>query len=104
MNGKGEWVAYSETLNKIVVINSSNAIGHFTQMAQDRSSQVGCGLATYKSGGFYWNLLACNYARTNIMNQPVYVSSEVAGSECQSGKNPTYPALCGANEGVNPNY
>ena len=73
-------------------------------MVQDRSIQVGCGVVTYKSSGYHWILMACNYARTNILNQSVYLTSAVAGSGCKSGKNPSYPALCGVNEAVNPNY
>lgn len=72
-------------------------IGHFTQLVTDEAAQVGCAISQYTSDGFKFNLVACNYAVTNIVGNPVYVSGSSA-SACKNGTNPKYQALCNVSE------
>lgn len=76
----------------------AGTIGHFTQMAQDKSNRIGCGAARYNKNE---RILTCNYARTNMMGQVVYTAG-AAASKCKS-KNPTYTNLCGVNEVIDVN-
>ncbi|XP_030377905.1 scoloptoxin SSD976-like isoform X2 [Scaptodrosophila lebanonensis] len=69
------------------------AIGHFTAMAQEKQTHVGCAAARYlKTSMNYW-LFACNYATTNYVNQPVYAAGPTA-SKCKTGTHVNFPALC----------
>lgn len=62
-------------------------------MMQDRSTHVGCAVARYtKLDGFKTTLLACNYARTNLIEEKVYESGE-PGSQCVM-RDPVYTNLC----------
>ncbi|XP_055604858.1 tabinhibitin 3-like [Uranotaenia lowii] len=72
-------------------------IGHFTEFVQDRNDRVGCALVQWFDSPKTVINLACNYARTNIFGQTVYIAGDVA-SQCTSGTNPDYPALCRSNE------
>ncbi|KAH8409154.1 hypothetical protein KR009_009333 [Drosophila setifemur] len=79
------------------------AIGHFTTMVNERNNRVGCAIARFTdSGNVQATLLACNYAVTNVINNPIYRAGSPA-SECTSGRNPTYANLCAANEAYNYN-
>ncbi|KAH8276086.1 hypothetical protein KR018_006755, partial [Drosophila ironensis] len=68
-------------------------IGHFTAMAQEKNTHVGCAAAFYQSGVFNWFLMACNYATTNWVGQPVYQRG-VKASGCKKGANAKYKGLC----------
>lgn len=68
-------------------------IGHFTQLVTDESDEVGCAAAQYTSDGFKFNLIACNYAITNIFGNPVYASG-TAASACSNGTNSKFTSLC----------
>ncbi|XP_055610139.1 antigen 5 like allergen Cul n 1-like isoform X2 [Uranotaenia lowii] len=74
-------------------------IGHFTEFVQDRNDRVGCTLVQWFESPKTVIYLACNYARNNIFGQTVYIAGDVA-SQCTSGTNPDYPALCSPNEMV----
>ncbi|XP_034654394.1 antigen 5 like allergen Cul n 1 isoform X2 [Drosophila subobscura] len=77
------------------------AIGHFTTMVNERNSRVGCAIARFTdANNVQATLLACDYAVTNVLNNPVYRAGAPA-SECTSGRNPTYPNLCAVNENYN---
>ncbi|EDW00452.1 antigen 5 like allergen Cul n 1 [Drosophila grimshawi] len=74
------------------------AIGHFTAMVNERNNRIGCAVARYTSAsGSSGTLLACNYAVTNMINNPVYRPGRSA-SQCRAGRNPRYTNLCAANE------
>ena len=45
-------------------------------------------------------LMACNYAYTNMIDMPVYRDGEPA-SKCKTGKNKKYKALCSLREKYN---
>uniref|UniRef100_A0AAG5D928 Venom allergen-1 n=1 Tax=Anopheles atroparvus TaxID=41427 RepID=A0AAG5D928_ANOAO len=79
---------------------SSAVIGHFTQMASDRTWKVGCAMQNWIEGGL-WNTyyFACDYSFTNLIDEPVYVGGRTA-SGCTTGENTVYPGLCSTNEVV----
>lgn len=78
-------------------------IGHFTAMVNDRNTRVGCGMLRQPKDNGAEFFFACNYAQTNILNRPIYVSG-TAASKCTKGKNSKYPALCAASEPIDPNF
>lgn len=80
---------------------SSHDIGHFTQMAYDRATHVGCAFARY-TNNYKTGLFACNYSSGNIKGYKVY-SCGLPATGCRFGKNPNYPALCSVNEPIDPN-
>lgn len=71
--------------------------GHYTQIVADRSTAVGCAIAAYDSQ----SQIVCNYAFTNMGNQPIYVSGKPA-SGCKTGTNPRFSALCSTKENIKP--
>lgn len=79
----------------------SHDIGHFTQMAYDRATHVGCAFARY-TDNYKTGLFACNYASGNIKGYRVYKCG-IPASGCLFGKNSNYPALCNVNEPIDPN-
>jgi hypothetical protein len=88
-----------------VTINGS-AIGHFTAVVTDRTTQVGCAISIYHTNTTRWNftnyLAACNYASTNVYGNPVYKSGAVA-SGCVNGPDEQLPGLCKITEPIDPN-
>ncbi|XP_055610559.1 venom allergen 3-like [Uranotaenia lowii] len=78
---------------------SGPAIGHFTQIVQDLSDRVGCSLVQWTEDPWTKLYLVCNYARTNVIGQPVYTPGNVASS-CTTGTNSDYPGLCSTKEVV----
>lgn len=76
-------------------------IGHFTIVANDRNIAIGCAASNYvNKDGFDTYLVACNYATTNFEGEPVYKACDEAASDCTTGTNPDYPALCSADEDI----
>ncbi|KNC32017.1 hypothetical protein FF38_10695 [Lucilia cuprina] len=75
-------------------------IGHFTVMVADRNIRLGCAASTYAVQGQSYKayLLACNYATTNVLGFPLYVSSKKPAECCTTGHNPKYPNLCSISE------
>lgn len=72
-------------------------------MVNERNNRVGCAIARFTdANNVQATLLACNYAVTNVINNPVYRAGAAAG-ECTTGRNPSYPNLCGVNEAYNYN-
>lgn len=68
-------------------------IGHFTQVAKDNSPQVGCGMIRFKQSNGYWKVfIACNYAFTNMVGEPIYVAGKT-GSKCKK-MSANYQGLC----------
>ena len=83
---------------------SGNAIGHFTMVVSDRAIQVGCAIARYSNRtDVVWRgaLMACNYAFTNMVGQPIYISGPT-GSGCITGMNKDHQALCSVHEPIAP--
>lgn len=74
-------------------------IGHFTQIANNKASKVGCSLVQYIKYGTCNTYLVCNYALTNMLNEPIFTIGK-AGSKCQTGVSAKYPGLCSAGESV----
>uniref|UniRef100_A0A182KFN0 Venom allergen-1 n=1 Tax=Anopheles christyi TaxID=43041 RepID=A0A182KFN0_9DIPT len=89
--------ALPEHVRKYPSSYSGKPIGHFTQIASDRSTKVGCSMWYWKDGQMDVYYFVCNYSFTNIMDRSVYQSGP-AGSECKKGRNSKFPGLCNANE------
>jgi hypothetical protein len=97
------WYDESKSSNQNVIEQCCGAAGHFTQMVQDKSIQVGCAISRYNtnSGGWNWKnvLLCCNYSSPNWGGGKVYISGSPA-SRCPSGTNPRFPALCNERDSI----
>lgn len=91
------WYDESKTTNQNTIEKCCGSAGHFTQMVQDQSIQIGCAISRYNKndGKWIWKtvLLCCNYSSPNWSAGRVYVSGSPT-SRCLSGANPRYPALC----------
>uniref|UniRef100_A0A182WC66 SCP domain-containing protein n=1 Tax=Anopheles minimus TaxID=112268 RepID=A0A182WC66_9DIPT len=79
------------------------AIGHFTQMASDQTSKIGCAMQYWLDGDWETYYFVCNYGVTNVVGRPTYKSGTVA-SGCTTGRNPvtTLNGLCSTAETINP--
>lgn len=79
-------------------------IGHWSVMVNDLQNALGCAVCQFNTGGaFPFNTyLVCNYSHTNIIGAPIYTAGPDT-SQCTTGTNPLYPALCSINEPINPN-
>ncbi|SPP72729.1 antigen 5 like allergen Cul n 1 [Drosophila guanche] len=80
--------------------------GHFVETVVDRNTHVGCAMMRFTNPKYpflYIYNTACNYASVYAIGVPVYSAGEPA-SECRTGTNPQYPALCSVQEKYNPNY
>ncbi|XP_017089191.1 venom allergen-1 isoform X1 [Drosophila bipectinata] len=78
-------------------------IGHFTTMVNERNNRVGCAILRFTDNrSVQATLLVCNYAVTNVINNPVYRGGSPA-SDCISGRNPGFPNLCSSTEVYNYN-
>uniref|UniRef100_A0A1S4GS49 Venom allergen-1 n=1 Tax=Anopheles gambiae TaxID=7165 RepID=A0A1S4GS49_ANOGA len=76
------------------------AIGHFTQIASDRTWAVGCAMQNWLQDGMWITYyFVCNYSFTNIVNQPVYLRGTTAEG-CTTGQDSRYQGLCSVNEVV----
>ncbi|XP_002011748.4 antigen 5 like allergen Cul n 1 [Drosophila mojavensis] len=83
---------------EVYVPRGGPAIGHFTTMVNERNNRVGCAVARFTdANGLENTLLACNYAVTNVLNNPIYRAGPPA-SECIRGRNPNYTNLCAESE------
>lgn len=83
--------------------SDASAFDHFTQMVRDKSPTMGCAAALYTAdSGLYRTLITCNYASTNTIGAPVYVTG-TSCSGCTSGCDTEYTALCTVNESVDVN-
>uniref|UniRef100_A0A1I8NAP4 SCP domain-containing protein n=1 Tax=Musca domestica TaxID=7370 RepID=A0A1I8NAP4_MUSDO len=78
----------------------ASVIGHFTAMVADRNYRLGCAASTYTETGKDYSsfLFACNFAFTNVLDQPIYTDCAKAGTDCATGANPKYPNLCSTSE------
>lgn len=97
----GNWFDEVKDANQSVVDNccslNGKTTGHFTQLVTDEATQIGCSVSQYTENGFKFNLIACNYSRTNIQGTKVYTNGESASS-CVTGRNPQFIALCDESE------
>ena len=75
-------------------------------MVNDRVTQVGCGMSTYKSFSGGWNytnyLMACNIDSNNVDGWTTYKVGEPA-SACVDGADVDFPGLCKVTEPIDPN-
>lgn len=77
-------------------------IPHFMELSVDKVNQVGCAISQYTDSQGKKSYIACNYSFTIIEGQKTYHSGP-SGSDCVTGTNPNYPALCSENEQIDPN-
>uniref|UniRef100_A0A2M3YWX0 Venom allergen-1 n=1 Tax=Anopheles braziliensis TaxID=58242 RepID=A0A2M3YWX0_9DIPT len=77
---------------------SGKPIGHFTQIASDRTNKVGCSMWYWKDGQFDVYYFVCNYSVTNIIKKSVYLAGDRTGSQCNKGLNSKFPGLCKVGE------
>nr|CAR93762.1 CG9822-PA [Drosophila melanogaster]CAR93765.1 CG9822-PA [Drosophila melanogaster]CAR93767.1 CG9822-PA [Drosophila melanogaster] len=80
--------------------------GHFVETVLDRNTHVGCAMMRFTNPQYpflYIYNTACNYASVYAIGVPVYNAGKPA-SECRTGSNPEYPALCSIKEQYNPNH
>lgn len=78
-------------------VRKSSFVGHFTQVVQDRSTKVGCAIAKYTQDGYKTTVMTCDYSFGNVLYAKVYESGDTA-SNCTTGTNPQFPALCSVDE------
>lgn len=109
INGIDNWASESaftrvSDINTFTSVTGGNGedIGHFTALVNERMTHVGCALSTYTESGFYWRLLACNYAYTNMVGKPVYQDGTI-GSSCTTGTDSVFTNLCTVNEQIDVN-
>lgn len=69
-------------------------------MSQEKNTHAGCAASFYSEGGWNYFLMACNYATTNWIGQPVYQAGTKA-SGCRKGANTNYRGLCKPTEVYN---
>ncbi|XP_030376310.1 scoloptoxin SSD976 [Scaptodrosophila lebanonensis] len=96
----------SSYITKFRVASHLDKYGHFAETVVDRNTHVGCAMMRFTNPDYpflYIYNTACNYASTYAIGVPVYRLGEPT-SECKTGANPLYPALCSTNEQYNPNY
>lgn len=76
-------------------------IGHFTTMISDDVYAVGCAAVQFdtviNNVDFTSTYYVCDYSRASVYGWPVYKAGPTA-SECKTGTNPKFPALCSVNE------
>jgi len=100
-------ISTQSDIDKYPLDTNGRMIGHFTQVVNGLAGEVGCGVTRYTDSisgtAFKTFQLSCDYSRTNLGNQATYASGKTA-SDCKTGTNPHYPALCSESEKVDPNY
>lgn len=74
--------------------------GHFTAMVNEKNIAVGCAILRQRKGRQTSQLMACNYAYTNVYNKPVYRNGKT-GSKCKKGRNKMFKGLCHHSESYN---
>ena len=72
--------------------------GHFTQIVRDKCTKIGCAVGIIPYNGDKMTYTVCNYSYGNLDGK-AYASGAPA-SECKSGNNPQYPALCSSAENI----
>lgn len=94
--------ASQETIEAYGPPQSRKVVTHFAQLIQGKNVAVGCGIVRFTRGGMKTELIACNYAVSNLINKKVYKEGPPA-SECTTGVNEQYPGLCSEKEPIDPN-
>jgi len=100
---KNDWTAAIDSwFNEIKIFPSSSvsnykfasATGHYSQMMWAKTSRIGCGVTSFRSGRFISRLYVCNYGESgNVLRQPVYRIGTPC-SACSGSCSADYPGLC----------
>lgn len=74
----------------------SYGAGHYTQVVWAETTQVGCGLVTYKDGSWFKELIVCNYAKGGNMGGAEMYKQGAGASQCPAGtsQDSQYTGLC----------
>uniref|UniRef100_A0A1Q3FSG5 Venom allergen-1 n=2 Tax=Culex tarsalis TaxID=7177 RepID=A0A1Q3FSG5_CULTA len=93
------WQEYVDT-NQTVMdayrkVGEGIHIGHFTLMASDRITRLGCAVSRYYNPDNKRNYVyyVCNYSFTNVLGKPVYRKGK-ACAKCDKKCSEKYPGLC----------
>jgi Cysteine-rich secretory protein family len=91
-------------VNLLTTMNGGNGkvIGHFTVMANEKSTAVGCAVGSWQGKSSREFLLVCNYAYTNMMTRRVWGTGSPA-SACVTGRDSIFTNLCSIREPISPN-
>lgn len=89
---KKEWNKHKDVIH----------LGHFTQIAQDKATEMGCAAAEFHQPGtlehptMLATYIVCNYNMGNLLNHAVYeVAHSHPGDRCPDNQHhATYTALC----------
>lgn len=76
-----------------------NNIGDFLQMVSANTTDMGCGASFYKKDGWTYVFICFMWSSSPFYTYPVYLSSVTPASNCTTGVDPYYKALCNKNEG-----
>lgn len=67
--------------------------GHFTQIAQDTASHVGCAAVKYLDKDWFKIYMVCDYSHDNILGEPVYTEGWPC-SQCKGMCGTKFKGLC----------
>lgn len=79
----------------LLKIGGTRAIGHFTQIVNDRACKLGCALTQWRIKNRFFYYVVCNYSFGNLVMDTAYKSK---GDECKMGNDHVYGSLCSRNE------
>ena len=69
----------------VVSYKHSPDTGHYTQVVWAETSEIGCGLSYYEEGGFFKNLIVCNYAKGGNEEKASVYKKGAPASQCPTG-------------------
>lgn len=78
-------------------------MGRFTNMVNDRATDVGCALVRFTKDDLFHVYFTCNYGSNNRLEQKVYETGPHC-SGCTTGCNKMYSGLCSNDEKIDPNH
>lgn len=97
------WSFFRKLTNFFIILNFRETMGRFTMMINDRTSDIGCALVKFTKDDLYHVYFTCNYGSNNKLDQRVYETGS-ACSNCLTGCNRFWTALCSPDEKIDPNH
>lgn len=97
------WFSYrkfatAKTLVSFVDESPNKKVGQFTIVVNEKNSHVGCAAVRFSLEFYNHFIFTCNFARRNVVDQPVYISGPEAASGCRNRRAFDYPNLCSDND------
>ena len=80
-----------------------DTMGKFSVMINDHTSDIGCGYVKFTRDDLFNVFFICNYGSNVRLDHHVYETGPPC-SKCATGCNKIWPALCSANENVDPKH